>query len=125
MLSMDPDGYLYPCIRYMESSLGNEIKPLRIGHVDTGIATKCEEKECIKCLSAITRRSQSNSNHVYILLYSAPQLLLHGAKKKRLCIALHSQRSLVAVPVDGAFYPCCRQRWMATPVKLQPMYLPK
>ena len=65
MLSCDPDGYLYPCIRYMESSLGNEIKPLRIGHVDTGIATKCEEKECIKCLSAITRRSQSTDECYY------------------------------------------------------------
>lgn len=59
MLAMDPDGYLYPCIRYMESSLGTDAPPLRIGHVDTGIGqTECD-KNCIDCLNAITRRSQS------------------------------------------------------------------
>lgn len=59
MLAMDPDGYLYPCIRYMESSLGADIAPLRIGHIDVGIGqTKCD-KNCIDCLNSITRRSQS------------------------------------------------------------------
>ena len=59
MLSCDPDGYLYPCIRYMESSLGDSRKPIRIGHVDTGLAKSCEEKECIKCLNAVDRKTQS------------------------------------------------------------------
>lgn len=59
MLAMDPDGYLYPCIRYMESSLGTDIAPLRIGHIDVGIGqTECD-KNCIDCLNSITRRSQS------------------------------------------------------------------
>ena len=60
MLSMDPDGYLYPCIRYMESSLGTKVKPLRIGHIETGLLQKPEEKHCIECMDKITRRSQSN-----------------------------------------------------------------
>lgn len=59
MLSMDPDGWLYPCIRYMESSLGTDQPPLRIGHVDYGIGEKECDKQCIDCLNAITRRSQS------------------------------------------------------------------
>lgn len=65
MLSMDPDGYLYPCIRYMESSLGNDRKPLRIGHIDIGIAqTKCDKK-CIDCLNAIDRKTQSTDECFY------------------------------------------------------------
>lgn len=59
MLSCDPDGYLYPCIRYMESSLGEDQPPIRIGHVDTGLVTTKEELETVKCLQCITRRSQS------------------------------------------------------------------
>lgn len=59
MLSCDPDGWLYPCIRYMESSLGTKVKPMRIGHVDTGIGdTQCH-RDCISCLQKIDRRTQS------------------------------------------------------------------
>lgn len=65
MLSCDPDGYLYPCIRYMESSLGNEREPLRIGNVDDGIA-QCSEHKCnVDCLNCITRRSQSTDECFY------------------------------------------------------------
>lgn len=65
MLSIDPDGYLYPCIRYMESSLGTSREPLRIGHVDEGIAqTECT-KNCVDCLNAITRRTQSTDECFY------------------------------------------------------------
>lgn len=59
MLACDPDGYLYPCIRYMESSLGNDRVPLRIGSVYEGIGqTECTHN-CIDCLNKIDRRSQS------------------------------------------------------------------
>ena len=65
MLSCDPDGWLYPCIRYMESSLGTDVKPIRIGHVDTGIgATKCD-RDCIKCVQSIDRRTQSTDECFY------------------------------------------------------------
>ena len=65
MLSCDPDGYLYPCIRYMESSLGKDQKPVRIGHVDTGLVTTEEEKETVRCLNCITRRTQSTDECYY------------------------------------------------------------
>ena len=65
MLSCDPDGYLYPCIRYMESSLGTDQPPMRIGHVDTGIAQTACEKNCIECLNKIDRRTQSTDECFY------------------------------------------------------------
>ena len=65
MLSMDPDGYLYPCIRYMESSLGTDRPPLRIGHVNIGIAqTECDKK-CVDCLNKIDRRTESTDECFY------------------------------------------------------------
>ena len=59
MISVDWKGDIYPCIRYMESSLGTEIKPLIIGNVYDGIMTKKCEKDCVECMRNITRRSQS------------------------------------------------------------------
>lgn len=65
MLSMDPDGWLYPCIRYMESSLGASRKPMRIGNVHTGLAVCKEDKHCVECLDSITRRTQSTDECFY------------------------------------------------------------
>lgn len=60
MLAMDPDGNLYPCLRYMPSSLGTDIEPIIIGHVDTGIGTKPREQQWLNCLQCVTRKSQSS-----------------------------------------------------------------
>lgn len=65
MLACDPDGWIYPCLRYMESSLGDDQPPLRIGHVDRGIETLDSEKEIVRCLNCITRRSQSTDECFY------------------------------------------------------------
>lgn len=59
MLAVDWKGDLYPCIRYMESSLGDTCKPLIIGNVNTGILTTKEHCDIDNCLKCITRRSQS------------------------------------------------------------------
>ena len=59
MLSCDYKGDLYPCIRYMESSLGDSVKPLIIGNVNDGIMTTAETKGCVDCLRNISRKSQS------------------------------------------------------------------
>lgn len=65
MLSCDPDGYLFPCIRYMESSLGGDQEPYSIGHVDIGIA-QCECDKCrVDCLKKIDRRTQSTDECFY------------------------------------------------------------
>lgn len=65
MLAIDPDGNIYPCLRYMESSLGTDRAPLVIGNVNTGLALKQEEKDCIHCMQCITRRSQSTDKCFY------------------------------------------------------------
>jgi uncharacterized protein len=59
MLACDPDGNLYPCLRYMPSSLGGQQEPYIIGTVDTGIGDTACHRDCIACLNAVTRRSQS------------------------------------------------------------------
>lgn len=59
MLAMDPDGFYYPCIRYMESSVGTKVPPYRIGHVNIGIGKTEDHEQKVKCLNCITRRSQN------------------------------------------------------------------
>ena len=60
MLAIDWKGDLYPCIRYMESSLGTDQKPFIVGNVMTGLLSTPEQCENNKCLKCITRRSQSS-----------------------------------------------------------------
>lgn len=60
MLAVDWKGDIFPCVRYMESSLGEDQKPLIIGNVDRGLVTTVEEKCTMDCLHCITRRSQSS-----------------------------------------------------------------
>lgn len=59
MLALDVDGYLFNCIRYMKSSLGDDQEPLVIGDVDNGIGTLPKYKENIEKMTSITRYSQS------------------------------------------------------------------
>lgn len=59
MLAFGVDGTIYPCLRYAPSSLGNDVKPLVVGHADHGIERTDEERETTDMLRAITRRSQS------------------------------------------------------------------
>lgn len=60
MLAMDPDGHLYPCLRYMESSVGDEFPACRIGNVRDGIGATVEEIQRVKCLRCIDRKTQSS-----------------------------------------------------------------
>lgn len=64
MISCDPDGYVYPCIRWMESSLGNKQPAVRIGDVwnGMGVCGGCNYQECIDCVRAIDRRTQSTDD---------------------------------------------------------------
>jgi uncharacterized protein len=60
MISVDYKGDIYPCIRYMESSLGTDVPPVIIGNVYDGIMHHPEHKECVKCMRAITRLTESS-----------------------------------------------------------------
>jgi len=112
MLSCDPDGYLYPCIRYMESSLGCSREPLRVGNVNDGIASKQCEKDCIKCLNCINRRTQSTDECFYCPIAdgcswcSANNYQETGSADKRVThiCEMHKARSLANVYLWNKYY---------------------
>lgn len=59
MLAVDYKGDIYPCLRYMESSVGNNVPAYIIGNVDIGINKLPEHCDRIKCMECVTRKSQS------------------------------------------------------------------
>ena len=59
MISIDWKGDIYPCIRYMESSLGNQIEPIIIGNVNTGMMVDAKCRNCINKLREVNRITQS------------------------------------------------------------------
>lgn len=64
-LSINHTGNLFPCLRYMESSLNHRQEPIIVGDVNTGyLATEKHEKNYQK-ISNITRRSQSTDECFY------------------------------------------------------------
>ena len=65
MIAVDYKGDIFPCLRYMESSLGDKVPPIIIGNVYDGIMTKQCEKDCVHCMRSITRRSESTDECFY------------------------------------------------------------
>lgn len=59
MFALDSVGKIFPCIRYMKSSLGSDAEPFYIGDVKNGIGYNPVTKARILNLKSITRRSQS------------------------------------------------------------------
>jgi radical SAM peptide maturase (CXXX-repeat target family) len=60
MVAINNDGKIYPCIRFMKSSLGNDIEPYSIGTIKDGL--NCKEDGCDKRfeeLFALRRSTQS------------------------------------------------------------------
>ena len=58
MLAIDYKGDLYPCLRYMESSIGQSQSPYIIGNVNDGIGYNQQTKDMIAGLD-VTYQSQS------------------------------------------------------------------
>lgn len=105
MISCDYKGDIYPCIRYMESSIGDSVKPLIIGNVYEGIMHDAETKDCVSCLRAINRRSQSTDECYYCPIAgacswcSAYNYQENGTADKRctyICI-MHKGRTLANI----------------------------
>ena len=59
MISVDYKGDIYPCIRYMESSLGDTVPPIMVGNVYDGMMVDAKCKACMKALKSVNRKSQS------------------------------------------------------------------
>ncbi len=65
MLAVDPDGDIYPCLRFMESSLGTNVPAIKVGNVREGVAQSQCQKDCIECLRKITRRTSQEDECFY------------------------------------------------------------
>jgi radical SAM protein with 4Fe4S-binding SPASM domain len=59
MLAMDYKGDLYPCIRFMESSLGSDVEPYKIGSLKEGIGTIEIYKKRLSDLESLKMMNQS------------------------------------------------------------------
>lgn len=59
MVACGWDGRIYPCIRYMETSLGSSQPPVVLGDVERGLFSRACERECFECLRRVDRRTQS------------------------------------------------------------------
>ena len=59
MLAIYRKGNIYPCLRYMETSLGTDQPPMIVGNIYDGIGNNPADKYIIEGLEKITRKSQS------------------------------------------------------------------
>ena len=64
-ISLNYTGKLYPCIRYMDSSLNGKQESIYIGEVGSGILQTEKEKINYEKINNITRRSQSTDECFY------------------------------------------------------------
>ena len=71
--AFDYKGDMYPCLRYMESSLNNKQKPIKVGNINNINKPTREEKENLELISNITRRSQSTDECFYCPIASGCQ----------------------------------------------------
>ena len=60
MISCDYKGDIYPCIRFMKTSLGDNVVPFKIGDIYNGINFTAPDKERVNLLDSITMTSQSD-----------------------------------------------------------------
>lgn len=60
MLAIRPNGQFYPCLRYMPTSIGSNVKDLCIGTVQHGMIGRDQHSEILEMMDNITRRSQTN-----------------------------------------------------------------
>ena len=96
----------------MPNSLGPDVKPLTIGHVDHGIEGTCEERDCVKCLKRIDRRTQSTDKCFSCQIAegcswcSAYNYRMFGTADKRatyICV-MHKARALANAYYWNRFY---------------------
>ena len=65
MFAIDNNGFLYHCIRFMDSSLQGDQKAFPIGDIKTGLGITDEHKENLATFRQVTRRSQSTDECFY------------------------------------------------------------
>ena len=65
MIAFDYNGNIYPCLRYMNSSLNNNQKALIVGNICHDLCFNEEEQNNFNLVTNITRRSQSTDECFY------------------------------------------------------------
>lgn len=125
--AIDPDGKLYPCVRYMNSSLNNRQEPLSFGNIKDGYNITEKDHHVIELLSNITRRSQSTDECFYCPVgsgcswCSAYNYEEFGTPNKRatyICI-MHKATSLANAYYYNKLYKTYNLSYR------KPIYLPK
>lgn len=61
MIAVDYKGDIYPCLRYMESSVGDDVEPFIIGNTKEGLLSKpywCERCQLLKDTTRISESTQ-------------------------------------------------------------------
>ena len=59
MLAFDTEGNIFPCVRYMESSLGGQQKPICLGNCKIGYCTTKESNKILEEMKSVTWQSQN------------------------------------------------------------------
>lgn len=59
MIALDYKGDIYPCLRYMESSLGDNVPPIIIGNINTGIMATNDQIQAGQLVQSVNRLTQS------------------------------------------------------------------
>lgn len=112
MLAFDPQGLAYPCLRYMESSLGGVVPPLVIGDCGHGLFVTEEQRKLQDELCKITRRTQNTDECYYCPIargcgecaaYSYMQHKRLGKRSMNIC-NMHKARSLANVYYWNKYY---------------------
>ena len=112
MISLDCEGNIYPCIRFMKSSVGDGVKPFTIGSIDKGIGKLPRYRNNINILDSITLTSQStdecincniNSGCGWCTAYNYQET---GSPNKRVVsiCGLHKARALANVYYWNSIY---------------------
>lgn len=59
MLALDWRGDIFPCLRFMDNAIGDKQPRYTVGDVENGLSNTPEHQTRVRCLSCITRKSQS------------------------------------------------------------------
>ena len=123
MLAVDYKGDIFPCLRYMESSVNNKVPAYVIGNITSGINVEKTHCDRVNCLGCITRHSQSTDECINCPIAmgcgwcSAYNYETFGTPNKRatyIC-CMHKARVLANVyywRLRGVDYPMnCPKEW--------------
>lgn len=60
MIAFDPQGIIYPCLRFMPSSLGEQTPPLIIGNCEQGLWITEKQQKIQQQLESVNRRTEND-----------------------------------------------------------------